>query len=108
MKIAFTTGEKGGLDDIVYDKFGRAPTFTIVEVDKEGVKNVRVVKNPGYVASSGAGVKAVQKLVDEGVDAVVSGSFGPNSLVALQEVGIKTVSISGIIVEEALKRVNKG
>ena len=105
MRIAFTTGEKGGLNDIVYDKFGRAPTFTIVEVEGNNVRNVKVVKNPGYTASSGAGVKAVQKLVDENVDVVVSGNFGPNSLVALQEIGIKTVSLSGIRVEEALKRI---
>jgi predicted Fe-Mo cluster-binding NifX family protein len=105
MKVAFTTGEKGGLKDIVSDKFGRSPTFTIVEIEDGEVKNVKVVKNPGYEAPSGAGVKAVQKLVDEAVDIVVSGNFGPNSMVALQEIGIKTVSLSGITVEEALKKL---
>ncbi len=107
MKIAFTTGEKGGLKDIISDKFGRSPTFTIVEVSDGNVKNVKVVRNPGYDASSGAGVKAVQKLVDEAVDLVVSGNFGPNSLVALQEIGIKTMSLSGITVEEALKKIQQ-
>ena len=35
IKIAFTT-DKGGLDDRIVERFGRARTFTIVEVDEKG------------------------------------------------------------------------
>ncbi len=105
-KIAFPTNN-GGLDDNIAERFGRAPRFTVVEVDVETgeVKSVKVVDNPGYSSGSGAGIKAVQKLVDLGVDVVAGPSPGPNAYIALQQTGIKHVSIVGVSVREALNRV---
>ncbi len=105
MKIAFASSTKGGLSDKVSDQFGRCPAFTIVTVENGKIVNVTVVKNPGYTASSGAGIKAVQKLVDEGVDAVVAGNFGPNAEAALHEVGIKIFVEKDLTIEEALRKV---
>ncbi len=104
-RIAFITGA-GGLDDKLYNRFGRAPTLTIVDVDDDGrIVQVRVVENPGYKAGSGAGVKIVQKLVDEKVDIVVGPSPGPNAYMALQQAGIRNIVMLGVTVREALDRV---
>ena len=105
MKIAFASSSKGGLDDKVSDQFGRCPTFTIVTVKNRKIVNVVTVENPGYKAVSGAGIKAVQKLIDEGVDAVVAGNFGPNAEAALYEVGIKVYVMKDLTIKEALDRI---
>lgn len=107
IKIAFPTGEKGGLDDTIYDRFGRAPTFTIVEVDTGTgeIVGVEVVQNPGYAAGSGAGVKAAQTLGERGVKIVVGPSPGPNAYAALQYFGIQVIPMTGLRVREALERV---
>ncbi|WP_440058957.1 NifB/NifX family molybdenum-iron cluster-binding protein [Thermogladius sp. 4427co] len=108
MKIAFATN-RGGLDDYIAERFGRAMTFTIVDVDPSTgrVEGVRVVENPGYRAGSGAGVLAVQKLIDEGVEVVVGPSPGPNAYIALQQSGVRVYSVLGTTVREALERVLK-
>jgi len=107
VRIAFPTGEKGGLDDRIYDRFGRAPTFTIVDVDPSTgrILGVDVVRNPGYEAGSGAGVKAAQALGDRRVDVVAGPSPGPNAYAALQYFGIRIVTMIGVTVREALERV---
>jgi predicted Fe-Mo cluster-binding NifX family protein len=106
MRIAIVTN-KGGLDDLVADRFGRAQTYTIVELDDDSyeIKNVYVVENPGSRAASGAGVKAVQKLVDEHVDIVVGPQPGPNAYMALEQSGIKVYVYTGVKAREALEKV---
>ena len=106
VKIAFAT-EKGGLDDRLADRFGRAPTFTIVEVDTDTgeVKSVKVVENPGASAGSGAGVKAAQKVADEGAQLYVGPNPGPNAYAALQHLGVKIYPVTGVTVREALRKV---
>jgi predicted Fe-Mo cluster-binding NifX family protein len=104
VRIAFPT-DKGGLDDEIYPRFGRAPTFTIVDVDDDEVKDVKIVVNPGSQSGSGAGIKAVQKLIEEGVEIVVGPTPGPNAMMALQQAGIKVVTLLGVKVRDALKTV---
>ncbi len=94
VKIAIASQNGNGLDDVVADRFGRAQYFTIIELDEKGnIVNIKVVENPGATASGGAGVKAVQKLVEEGVEIVVGPSFGPNAKALLDEMGIKAITI---------------
>ncbi len=108
LRIAFATN-RGGLEDIIADRFGRAPTFTIIDVDETtgNIINVRVTENPGSIAGSGAGIRAVQKLIDEKIDIVVAPSPGPNAFMALQQSGIKLYIMPGLSVKEALERVLK-
>jgi predicted Fe-Mo cluster-binding NifX family protein len=106
IKIAFATN-KGGLDDTLADRFGRAQTFTVVEVDTETgeVKDVKVVNNPGYTAGSGAGVKAAQTIAETGAKIYAGPQPGPNAYAALQHLGVKIITITGTTVKEALKIV---
>lgn len=102
MKIAFATN-RGGLDDRLSDRFGRAKTFTVVQIDDRGnILSIDIIENPGSRASSGAGIKAVQKLVELGVDIAVGPSPGPHASMALRQSGIKHYSLSGLSVKEAL------
>ncbi|AHF80473.1 NifB/NifX family molybdenum-iron cluster-binding protein [Thermococcus paralvinellae] len=101
---------KGGLDDFVTQSFGRASTFTIVDVDENGnIINVQVVQNPAYTAPKGAGIQAAQLCINEGVDIVIAGQFGPNSSQVLQAAGIKFVSAPPTMtVEQAVQAYLRG
>ncbi len=108
-RIAIASQNGNGLDDVVADRFGRAPFFTIIDLDEKGnIVNVKVVENPGAKAHGGAGVKAVQKLVDEKVELVVGPSFGPNAKAVLDEVGIETLTVSaGRIIREVIEDIKE-
>ncbi len=105
MRVAFATEENNGLDSVVSSRFGRANYFVIVDYEGGEVKGYKVEVNPGSEARSGAGIKAVQKLINERVNVAVAGSFGPNAMTALEEMGIRHVEMSGITVKEALNRL---
>ncbi|ALM75137.1 NifB/NifX family molybdenum-iron cluster-binding protein [Thermococcus barophilus] len=109
MRIVVAT-IKGGLDDFVSQAFGRAPTFTIVDVDENGnIINVQAVQNPAYSAPRAAGIQAAQFCINEGADVVIAGQFGPNSSQVLQAAGIKFVSAPPTMtVEQAVQAYLRG
>ncbi len=105
VKVGLAVEDDSGLDSRVSSRFGRAPFLAIVELEDGEIGGVRVVENPGASARSGAGIKAVQRLLEEGVRVAVAGAFGPNAMTALEELGIETVELAGVSVEEALQRI---
>jgi len=80
---------------------GRAPYYLIFE----GEKLVKAIKNPFAVGGGGAGFSVAQMLGNEKVDVVVSGKFGPNITMALEQKKIKAVIIEGKTVKEAFREV---
>jgi len=105
MRIAFASEESNGLDSIVSRKFARATYFIIVDLIDDKVENVKLIKNPGVVASGGAAIKAIQELINQKVDIVVAGAFGPNATVALQETGIKFYTYEGVKIRDVLEKI---
>ncbi len=88
-------------------RFGRAPYYIIV--DTENPDNFRSIPNPQAQAASGAGIAAAQMVVQEGVQAVISGAFGPNAQAVLQSAGIRMFTApSGITVAQALEMLENG
>ncbi len=106
MRIAVPTNA-GGLDDTVAPVFGRAQTFTIVDVDEKGeAKEVKVVQNPAVGAAGGAGPMAVQTLINEGVEAIVAPQLGPNAAMAAQAAGLRVYTVApGSPVRESINVV---
>ncbi|WP_456366337.1 NifB/NifX family molybdenum-iron cluster-binding protein [Thermococcus sp.] len=100
----------GGRNDTVAPVFARAPAFYIAEVDEKGnVMNEKVIQNGAAMAGGGAGPMAVQTLINEGVEAIISPQVGPNALGAIQAAGIKLYQVApGTPVEEAIKAVVGG
>ncbi|MBN2500253.1 MAG: NifB/NifX family molybdenum-iron cluster-binding protein [Anaerolineales bacterium] len=86
MKIAISTTGKT-LDTGFDPRFGRAAYFCIVDVDTRATTGHT---NPALSAKGGAGVQAAKFIADQGVDAVISGSFGPNAFRTLQAANIAT------------------
>jgi len=79
---------------------GRAPFYLIFE----NGKLVKKIKNPFRVGGGGAGFGVAQMLADEKVNLVIAGRFGPNMVYALNQKNIKHKEMSGINVEDALKK----
>ena len=75
MKIAISTSGKT-LDSPFDSRFGRAAAFCIVDTETGECESF---DNPALSASGGAGVQASQFVAEQGVQAVVSGAFGPNA-----------------------------
>lgn len=102
-KIAVATKGSKGLEDEVSDVFGRAKTFTIVGLEDDQIKDVKVQENPGASYEYGAGPIAAKMLVEAGVKAVISGEFGPGASTLLEQSKIRAVKVeAGMKVSQAI------
>ena len=97
MKIAVSS-EDGKEDSQVCPVTGRAPSYIIFE----GGKVSKVLKNPFAVGGGGASFGVVQMLSNEGVELIISGKFGQNMLLSLEEKGIKHKIVEGKTAQEAV------
>ncbi len=83
MKIAIsTTKDEGATLD---PRFGRAAAFAVVNSE---TGELIFLDNPAAHEGGGAGVQAAEFLTRQGVDAVVSGAFGPNAYDVLEAAGV--------------------
>lgn len=76
LRIAVATNENKGLEDAVSNVFGRAKTFTIVDIEDEKIAGVTTLENSAASYHHGAGPIAVKMLVDEGVNMVLAHELG--------------------------------
>ena len=108
-KIAIASENGGGLDDVVASRFARAPKFTIIELDDKGnIVGVKIIDNPGAQATGGAAIKAIQALINEGVDLVIGPAFGPNAQAVLTEMNIRNMTLpAGTRIRDALEAAKK-
>ena len=105
IRIAIPTKGKGGLKDVVSDVFGRANTFTIVDVEGGAAKNVKVLENPAVSYQHGAGPIVVKMLVDSNVNLVIAPEFGPGASSLLEQHNIEKISMKpGTIISEAIRK----
>jgi predicted Fe-Mo cluster-binding NifX family protein len=86
--ILLISVQQPALTSQVDDRFGRAAWF--VRIDTETLA-WQALQNPGANNRGGAGVAAAQLAVDQKIDAVISGDFGPNAVTALHAAGIQMI-----------------
>jgi predicted Fe-Mo cluster-binding NifX family protein len=104
LKIAVPTKAYAGLEDTVSEVFGKAKTFTIVDVDNGQVRKVRVIDNPAASYDYGAGPVAAKTLADLRVDFVMATELGPGASGLLKHHGIRTISVKpGTRVADVIK-----
>ena len=84
--IITSTGDQ--LNSIFDLRFGRASWFCLYD-DQSG--EISFVENENINAQSGAGTKTVEKVVELGVEKVISGDFGPKSKELLEKFNIQMV-----------------
>ncbi len=105
-RIAISVTRNGeGMQALMDDRFGRAEAFLVV--DRESGKAIETIDNTSVNASHGAGTAAANTMKSGGVEAVISGRFGPKAFDALRALGIETwVAPSGITAGEALRMLD--
>lgn len=91
------SANNSNVDGPMEPRFGRAAGFMIFNSETE---EFRFVDNSGNSQlGQGAGIQTAQMLADQGVKAVVSGTFGPKAEAALQQGGIEMITSSGSVRE---------
>ncbi|MGI6566636.1 MAG: NifB/NifX family molybdenum-iron cluster-binding protein [Limnochordia bacterium] len=104
MKLAITSQGKD-LDAALDPRFGRCQYFIIIDTDTD---EYIAAANDSLSAAGGAGIQSAQFLVNQGVDAVVTGRVGPNATRTLQAGGIKVYAATGGTVRDALGKYKAG
>jgi len=108
-RIAVATNGKEGLEDAVSQVFGRATTFTLVDIENGEIQEVKVIENPAVTYEHGAGPIVVKKMVDSKVNMVIAPEFGPGASALLEHHCIAMTSAKSYTrvndaIEEALKK----
>jgi len=99
MKIAITASG-ASLEAAFNPRFGRADNFVIYDTETHEVSTVSNIQNLN--AAQGAGIQAAQNVADAGVQAVVSGHFGPKAFRTLEAAEIQMFTCEAKTVDEAL------
>jgi predicted Fe-Mo cluster-binding NifX family protein len=92
MKTAISA-ETDSKDCQIDQRFGRCKFFAIVST--EAPDRIEFIENQGAVQGHGAGIKAAQQLLEQGVEVVITGSLGPNATQVLNQLGIKVYTAAG-------------
>lgn len=97
-----------GLDDEVSQVFARCPVFTIVQFEREGIRNVKIEVNRAAKLPHGVGPMVSYRLIDMGVVAVIAGGFGPTVLEILKRSNVEAITVpAGTVIREAVERYLK-
>lgn len=91
-------------DSILDPRFGRAAYFVIADADS---MEFEIIENTA-ASAGGAGITAGQLMADKGVEAVVTGSVGPNAMDVLKAAGIRIYKGCSETITENLNRFKKG
>ncbi len=84
MKICFPAQKNDGLDSAVYNHFGSAPIFVVVDTDTD---NVTSINNRDQHHTHGA-CNPMKALDNQKIDAIVVGGIGAGALTRLNQLGI--------------------
>ena len=85
MKIAISSSGKD-LEAQLDPRFGRCRYFLIVDTDN---LDFQALDNENGALGGGAGVQSAQFVVSKGVEAVITGSCGPNAMQVILAAGVK-------------------
>ena len=103
MRIAISAIQPS-LDGDVDPRFGRCQHFIIVDPE---TMEFEALENPN-VGAMGAGIATAQFVTSKGVEAIITGSLGPNAFQVLAAAGIEMFTgITGKI-RDALQAYNSG
>jgi predicted Fe-Mo cluster-binding NifX family protein len=84
MKICFPAQKDDGLDSAVYNHFGSAPIFVVVDTDTDTITSI---SNRDQHHAHGA-CNPMKALDNQRVDAIVVGGIGAGALTRLNQMGI--------------------
>lgn len=85
MKICFPVQHNAGLESTVYNHFGSAPHFVIVDTE---TNTVAAINNRDQHHAHGA-CNPLKALDNQQIDAVIVGGIGAGALTRLNQAGVK-------------------
>lgn len=103
MKVA-VSAEGNKLESMMDARFGRAAYFIIADAE---TMNFEALDNAA-ASAGGAGVTAAQRIVDQGVEAVITGNVGPNAMRVLNAADIALYRGASASVRQNLDDLNQG
>ncbi|KYC52294.1 MAG: Dinitrogenase iron-molybdenum cofactor [Candidatus Methanofastidiosum methylothiophilum] len=106
MKIAVPTDSKGGLSDIIFNHFGMAPTYTVVEIVDNKISNVEIIDNTSD--HYGGSESPVELLLKKNVGVVICSNLGPRAMEILREQGFDLFFTKREKVSEVIEKFIKG
>lgn len=92
------------LDSMVDPRFGRCAYFIIADPE---TLDFEAVSNEAAMASGGAGIRAAQTVTSKSIEAVLTGSVGPNAFPALKDAGVRILAGVSGTVRSAIENYNK-
>lgn len=98
MKVGFAVQKNQGIESRVYDHFGSAPAFIIVDTEEN---NILTVNNKDLHHAHGA-CNPIMALDGKSVDAMVVGGMGAGALTKLNALGIRVYGAGAATVKENL------
>ena len=104
MKIAISATGKD-LESSVDLRFGRASGFIIYDLETENFEFVDNIQN--LEASQGAGIQAAQTVVNQDVQALITGHCGPKAFKVLSAAEIKIYTGASGTIKEAIEKYKK-
>lgn len=104
MKIGLSSKGKD-LGSILDLRFGRCSYFLIYDMERDSFK---VIENKGLKSEVGAGIAAVQQLIDEGVDIIITGKLGPNAFNIVEKSNIEALKGENIPIKSIIEKYKKG
>jgi len=99
MKVCFPVQKDDGVESQVYNHFGSAPVFIVVETEAKGIQRV---DNRDLHHVHGA-CNPVMALGGQKVDALVVGGIGGGALTKLNAMGVKVYEAGSRTVKENLE-----
>jgi len=104
MKICIPTETNQGKTAVVYEHFGSAPYFTIVDTETESIE---IINNVDQHHTHGM-CHPMKSLMGKKIDAVVTGGMGARAVQGLNQSGIKAYRTIPGIVADIINRFTKG
>jgi predicted Fe-Mo cluster-binding NifX family protein len=84
MKVCFPVQKDDGLDSAVYNHFGSAPVFMVVDTNTNSIASI----NNGDQHHAHGACNPMKALDNQKVDAIVVGGIGAGALSRLNQMGI--------------------
>jgi len=104
MKIAFPSNENMGIDSQVFNHFGTAKIFVVVETQSN---NIEIIENMDLNHKHNM-CQPLKALGEIKVDAVAVGGIGGGALKKLKDAGIKVFKTEKGSVKEYLEQIKTG
>lgn len=104
MKVCFAVQENSGVDSLVYNHFGSAPLFVMIDTNIDGAT---IVDNQDRDHVHGA-CNPIMAIGGRDIDAVVVGGIGAGAIQGLNSRGIKVFKSMAPTVKENLDLLKDG